>query len=101
MAGGWWTSRAGRRPGWKPPAAARCDAAQVSVQRLTGPDADYLFVFNYGQRRVIRLEADGPEGSVVDALTGETVGAENRWEAELDANGVGIYRLAASEVEHV
>lgn len=83
------------------PTAARCDAAQVNVQRLTGPDADYLFVFNYGQHRLIHLEVDGPEGGVVDVLTGETVGVGNRWAAELDTNGVGIYRLAASEVDHV
>lgn len=82
------------------PTAGGCDASQVSVQRLTGPEADYLFVFNYGERRVIGLEADGSEGNVVDVLSGETVGTGNRWQAELETNGVGIYRLAASEADH-
>lgn len=65
------------------PCTARCDAPQVSIQRLSGPGVDYLFAFNYGQAGTIQLEADGADTPVTDVLSGETVGTAHGWQNPL------------------
>lgn len=45
------------------PMTVRCDAPQVRVQHLTGPDAEYVFAFNYGEACTAAFSAGGADGA--------------------------------------
>lgn len=76
------------------PAAAVCNCNQVNLQRLCGRDADYLFVFQYGDDCKISISVPGTAEPVFDVLKETALGTSDGWNMELSKGAVGICRIS-------